>query len=47
MILQKLIVFLEAAYRTGGGQTSSVGLTKESKNRALKLHKVLIKDESY
>jgi hypothetical protein len=47
MILDKLIVFLEAAYRPGGGQTSSVGLTKESKNRASNLHKVLIKDESF
>jgi hypothetical protein len=47
MTLDKLIIFREAAYRLGGGQTSSVWLTKEGKNRALNLKKVLIKDESY
>ena len=32
-------------YRTKGGQVSSVWLTKEGKNRAENLKKVLIKDE--
>ena len=32
-------------YRTSGGQASSVWLTKEGKNRASQLKKVLIKDE--
>jgi hypothetical protein len=47
MTLDKRIVAREAAYRLGDTQTSSVWLTKEGKNRALNLDKVLIKDESY
>ena len=33
-------------YRTRGGQSSSLWLTKEGKNRVENLQKVLIKDES-
>jgi hypothetical protein len=47
MTLDQLIISREATYRLGGGQTSSVWLTKEGKNQVSNLKKVLIKDESY
>jgi len=47
MALDKRFFSREAAYPPGGGQVSSMGLTKGGQNRVSNLKKVLIKDELF